>query len=118
MNSDFQNQRSALLQQMAALTTMEEGSLKAEFRLNPAGEQVGPYFKHQVWRDGANVTQRIPAAEAPALQAAIANRQQFEALAAAFVEVTVGHTRQDQFSAVLKKKILPARSPRKPKSPR
>jgi mannitol-1-phosphate/altronate dehydrogenase len=103
---------------MAALQTMENGSLKSEFREMPSGGKAGPYFKHQVWREGANVSQRIAAEDAPALQAAIANRQQFESLAATFVELTVAHTRQSKFPDSLKKKILPVSSPRKKRSPK
>ena len=118
MNSTFHAQRTALLEQMAALKTMENGSLKSEFRVQPSGIKAGPYFKHQVWRDGANVSQRIAAEDAPALAEAIANRQQFESLSARFVELTVAHTRQNQFPESLKKKILPASSPRKKNSRR
>ena len=70
---------------MAALETMEEGSLKAEYRAGPAGTKVGPYFKHQVWRDGDNASQRIASGDAPSLGEAIANRQKFESLAANFI---------------------------------
>ena len=118
MNSTFHAQRTALLEQMATLETMENGSLKSEFRDPPSGIKAGPYFKHQVWREGANVSQRISAEDAPALAAAIANRQQFESLAARFVELTVAHTRQNKFPDSLKKKIQPVSSPRKKSSRR
>ena len=118
MNSQFHTQRTAVLEQMAALQSMEQGSLKVEYREQPSGAKSGPYFKHQVWREGANLSQRISAEEAPALAAAIANRQKFEALAADFIELTVAHTRQNQFPDSLKKKILPAVSPKKKKSRR
>jgi len=88
---------------MAALETMEQGSLKAEYRDSPSGERCGPYFKHQVWQDGSNLSQRIPAEEAPILETAIANRQKFEALATQFIDVTVSHTRQSQSVAAVKK---------------
>ncbi len=118
MNSKLHAQRTGLLEQMAALQTMEQGSLKSEFRELPSGAKSGPYFKHQVWRDGANVSMRISPEEAPDLAAAIANRQKFEALAADFIELTVSHTRQNQFPDSLKKKILPACSPKKKRSRR
>jgi mannitol-1-phosphate/altronate dehydrogenase len=118
MNSQFHAQRTAVLEQMAQLQSMEQGSLKIEYREQPSGTRSGPYFKHQVWREGANVSQRISAQEAPALASAIANRQKFEALAADFIALTVAHTRQNQFPDSLKKKILPAASPKKGKSPK
>ena len=89
MNTDFLTQRTHLIHQMASLQRMEQGSLKAEYRTSSAGGQtgqVGPYYKHQVWQDGHNVSRRISAEEAPGLEAAIANRQRFEALAAQFVD--------------------------------
>src|SRR2546426_11279216 len=118
MNSKFHTQRTVVLEQMAALQSMEQGSLKAEYRDHPSGVKSGPYFKHQVWRDGANVSQRISPEDAPALAAAIANRQKFETLAAEFIELTVAHTRQNQFADSLKKRILPAFSPKKKRSRR
>lgn len=116
MNSTLHAQRTAILEQMAGLETMENGSLKSEFRDHPSGSKSGPYFKHQVWRDGVNVSKRIAPQDAPDLAAAIANRQTFEALAAQFIELTVAHTRQNQFPDSLKKKILPASLLRRKKS--
>ncbi len=115
MNSTFHAQRTALLEQMASLQTMEQGSLKSEYRPQPSGAKSGPYFKHQVWRDGTNVSQRISPEDAPALAEAIANRQKFEALAVRFIELTVSHT-QSQFPESLKKKILCVSSPKKRRS--
>ena len=116
MNSQYHAQRTVVLEQMAALESMELGSLKSEYRAQPSGAKSGPYFKHQVWRNGANVTQRIAPEDAPALAAAIANRQQFETLTANFIALTVAQTRQNEFPAALKKKMLPAGSPKKPRS--
>jgi hypothetical protein len=118
MNPKFHAERSVLLEQMAALQSMEQGSLKTEYRDQPSGAKSGPYYKHQVWRDGANVSQRISPEDAPALAAAIANRQKFQALADDFIELTVAHTRQNQFPDSLKKRILPAFSPKKKRSRR
>ena len=105
MNADFLAQRTQILQQMGTLHTMEQGSFKAEFRDSPSGDRCGPYFKHQVWQDGSNLSRRVPPAEASALEAAIANRQRFESLAARFVDLTVAHTRQSQTVPLLNKKI-------------
>ena len=65
MNLKYHAQRTLVLEQMAALQTMELGSLKSEYREQPSGAKSGPYFKHQVWRKGANVTQRIAPEDAP-----------------------------------------------------
>jgi hypothetical protein len=90
----LQAQRDQILQQMAQLDTMEYGSLQTEHRPAAAGGTTGPYFKHQVWEQGKNLSQRIPAAEAPALQTALANRQRCEALARRFIDLTVQLTRR------------------------
>src|ERR1700690_2026796 len=89
--------REQLLQQMNQIQTMEHGSLKADAPPPPAagpGRPNGPYFQHQAWEKGKNVSRRIPASQAPALAAAIAGRQQFETLAREFVAVTVAETRR------------------------
>ena len=52
--------REQLLQQMAQCDTMEYGSLKAERRPVVGGGLSRPYFKHQVWEGGRNLSQRIP----------------------------------------------------------
>jgi hypothetical protein len=98
---------------MAALQTMEAGSLKAEYRDSPSGERCGPYFKHQVWQDGANASRRVSSQEAPALEAAILNRQKFEALANQFIEVTITSTRQ---AGTQKKTTAPSSSRNKKRS--
>lgn len=95
---------------------MEVGNLKAEYRTHPSGANSGPYYKHQVWKDGANLSQRIPADVAPKLQETIENRQKFEALSADFIAVTVEQTRKHHSPLELKKKRFPPRtsSPKKP----
>lgn len=90
----LQAQRDQVLQQMAQLDTMEYGSLHAEHRPAAGGGTTGPYYKHQVWEQGQNRSQRIPAAEAPALETALANRQRFETLAQEYIALTVQATRR------------------------
>jgi hypothetical protein len=97
MNLNYPQKRHHLLQQMAQLDTMEYGSLKAEYRPTDGSQPaqpLGPYFKHQVWHGGHNLSRRVPAEQAPALANAIANRQTFERLASDYIGLTVEHTRQ------------------------
>ena len=103
---DFSVKRAAILQKMAAIDSMELGSLKAEYRTNPSGQKSGPYFKHQVWADGANLSQRVSSDDAPKLQEAIEKRQKFEQLSADFIAVTVEQTRQEHSPLKLKKKRI------------
>ena len=108
MNLNYPQKRHQLLQQMAQLDTMEYGSLKAEYRPPEPGqsaEPLGPYFKHQVWQEGRNLSRRVPAEQAPALGAAIAHRQTFEELAADYIGLTVEHTRQGDAKKNSKSKL-------------
>ena len=81
---------------MGQISAMEYGSLKAEVRIAKEGSSSGPYYQHQVWENGKNISQRIPADQAPALQGAIDGRQQFEQLAEEYVDTTVQMTRAYQ----------------------
>lgn len=94
------HKRQQILQQMEQIDHMEHGSLQAETRpsLRHPDQQQGPYFKHQVWEEGRNVTRRIPPARAPALAKAIAGRKEFEKLAGQFVDATVAMTRANASS--------------------
>lgn len=93
---DLIARREELLHQMADCDSMEYGSLHAERRPVAGGGLSRPYFKHQVWEQGRNLSQRIPGEEAAPLQAAILNRQRFEQLAREFIDVTVQLTRRRQ----------------------
>lgn len=89
------HKRQQILQAMEQIECMELGSLQSDARpskRDPACN-CGPYFKHQVWEEGQNLTRRIPAAEAPALAEAIAQRKRFEKLADDFIDTTVAMTR-------------------------
>lgn len=100
----LQARREQLLQEMALCTTMEYGTLKAEYRPAPGGGTTGPYYKHQVWEQGQNLSQRIPVPDAPTLQDAIAQRQRFEQLARDFIDLTVQLTRRQHDTAIDAKK--------------
>lgn len=92
----LQAKRDQILQQMAQCQSMEYGCLRAEHRPAAGGGSSGPYYKHQVWDAGKNLSQRIPSQDVPALEAAIATRQRFEQLAREFIDVTVQITRRAQ----------------------
>ena len=91
---------------LARIKDGEIGDLIAlrAYRMGGGGGMTGPYFQHQVWENGKNLSQRIRAEEAPALQTAIANRQLAEALAQEYIAVTVQWTRQCADDAALAKK--------------
>jgi hypothetical protein len=103
--------RLQILQQMEKITRMERGSLQVESRPSKRHSDCpcGPYYKHQVWEDGHNLTRRVPKEKANALAQAIDGRQQFEKLAEQFVDTTVAMTRA-QSSADSKKNATTSRS--------
>jgi len=112
--SKFIEQRQVLLQKMARIDQMEYGSLQAEYRQGAdSSHPLGPYYKHQVWREGKNHSERVAGPRAQQLRQAVEGRQQFEQLAQECVELTVQHTRQAQRTTEAKKNSR-RRSARKP----
>lgn len=96
MNS-LLHKRQQILQQMEQIQRMEHGSLQSETRpsVRQPEQGRGPYFKHQVWEKGRNLTRRVPADKAQALAQAIEGRKEFEKLAEEFIDATVILTRAD-----------------------
>ena len=112
--SKFIEQRQVIFQKMARIDQMEYGSLKAEFRpgADPS-HPLGPYYKHQVWQQGKNHSERVAAPRAEELRQAVQGRQQFEQLAQECIELTVQHTRAMESTTDAKKNSR-SRSGRKP----
>ncbi len=92
---------------------MESGSIQSETRPSKSDPAIatGPYFKHQVWENGANVTRRISAEEAARLSKAIDGRKQFEALAEQFKLTTIAMTRDQSPSSAQKKTATKSKLP-------
>ena len=89
--------RRSLVEQIAAISTMQPGTLAEEWRERPdsAGTGVvrlGPYYKHQVWKDGRNVSRRVPADEAILLREDIENAKRFEQLTEELAHLNIEHT--------------------------
>jgi hypothetical protein len=117
MNSILQ-QREQILQQMQQIQRMEHGSLQAQKRPSARhpGQECGPYFKHQVWEEGRNLTRHVPPEEADALAQAIEGRKQFEKLAEQFIDATVLLTRSE-ISPDAKKNATKSKPPSNKKPP-
>ncbi len=89
--------RRSLLDQIAAISTMQPGTLAEEWRERPDPEgggvlRLGPYYKHQVWKDGRNVSRRVPADEAVLLREDIDNATLFEQLTDELARLNIEHT--------------------------
>jgi hypothetical protein len=91
---------------MEQIEHMETGALAEEFRsrlVDGVEVSLGPYFKHQQWKNGRNCSRRVPPEEAPPLREAIEGRQRFEQLAEQFVDLTVAATREEATAPQSKK---------------
>ena len=76
---------------------MQPGTLAEEWRERPNPEgigvlRLGPYYKHQVWKDGRNVSRRVPADEAVLLREDIDNAKRFEELTEELASLNINHT--------------------------
>ena len=76
---------------------MQRGTLKEEFRPaakgGPDAAPLGPYFKHQCWEDGRNVSKRVPISQAPLLQQDLLNAQQFDLITAQLAQLNIAESR-------------------------
>jgi hypothetical protein len=117
MNSIL-HKREQILQQMQQIERMEHGSLQAQTRPSARhpGQDRGPYFKHQVWEGGRNLTRHVPPEQADALAQAIEGRKQFEKLAEQFIDATVLLTRAE-ISPDAKKNATKSKPPSNKKPP-
>jgi hypothetical protein len=103
---DIQNRRQQILVKMAQINTMEKGRLTEEYRdsyRDGKAIRLGPYYKHQRWEDGKNISRRIPVHEAEELRLAVDGYHRFKALADEFAELTVEMTRSSSSSQSKKK---------------
>ena len=89
--------RQALLDQIAAITTMLPGTLAEEYRQHPSPDgrdivRLGPYFKHQIWQNGRNVSRRVPAAEAATLKLDTDQAKRFHQLTDQLAQLNIQNT--------------------------
>lgn len=93
---DYQARRKQILVEMARIDSMEKGRVTEEHRESRRdGKTVrlGPYYKHQRWENGRNISRRVPKREVEALREAADGYHRFQSLAAEFVQITVAMTR-------------------------
>ncbi len=89
--------RQSLVEQIAAITTMQPGTLAEEYREHPAADgkgvvRRGPYFKYQCWHDGRNLSRRVPVTQAAQLRQDIDNAKLFGQLTAQLAQLNIQHT--------------------------
>ena len=91
-----QRRKDQILQEMAGIERMEKGRLTAEFRESTQDGKVvkrGPYYKHQCWDQGHNLSRRVPAKDAPDLQEAVEGYHHFKQLSEEYADLTIEMTR-------------------------
>jgi hypothetical protein len=89
--------REQIIERIASITTMQPGTLTEEYREGAIGKdgkrvRLGPYYKLQVWRDGANRTNRVPASQADNLREDIHNYHTFGQLCRELAKLNTEHT--------------------------
>jgi hypothetical protein len=118
-DSQLQQQRDQILDQMRALDQMRRGSLSRQFFASPKGETSatqGPYFVLQGYLQGRKFSQRIAAAEADVVETQVANYKRFQELADQFVTVTEQITLQAEPKKNSARTSKPSVSRRRPPS--
>ena len=92
----------SILDQIAQIQRLDRGTLSVLGQ----GPQ-GPYYNHQCYEDGHNVTRYVPASQVADLQAALEGYRQFQQLVQQYVEVMVEKTRAERAAGVKKTRPPP-----------
>jgi hypothetical protein len=88
----------SLLQQIAQIQHLERGKL-CVLREGPHG----PYYNHQTWENGKNVSRYVPQDQVAALQRALAGYEQFQNLMEQYLQLIIQKTRAERATGVKKK---------------
>ena len=92
----------SVLQNLAQIQRLDRGSVSV-IRQGPAG----PYYNHQCYENGRNVSRYVPAEQVEELRAAIADHQRFQQLVQQYVELRVQKTRAQRQAGSKKKDRAP-----------
>lgn len=102
----YETQRKQILKKMARIGCMEKGTLTEEYReriKDGKTLRLGPYYKHQCWDNGHNVSRRIPVADADELNKAVDGYHEFQRLADEYAKITIEMTRESKTDGSKKK---------------
>jgi hypothetical protein len=88
----------SLLRQIAQIQQLDRGTISV-LRQGPQG----PYYNHQCYENGRNVSRYVPLEQVPELQAAIDGYHQVQELMAQYVQLMVERTRAERASGAKKK---------------
>jgi hypothetical protein len=81
----------SVLQNLAQIQRLDRGSVSV-IRQGPAG----PYYNHQRYENGRNVSRYVPTEQVAEFQAALADYQRFQQLVRQYVELLVARTRAER----------------------
>jgi len=95
----------SLLRCLAQIQRLERGSVSV-LRQGPNG----PYYNHQCYEDGRNVSRYVPAEQVEELKAALAEHQRFQQLVQQYVQLLVERTRAERQAGSKKKSPRPTSS--------
>ena len=88
----------SLLNDIAQIQHLDRGTVSV-LRQGPQG----PYYNHQCYENGRNVSRYVPPEQVPELQAAIDGYRQVQELMAKYVQLMVEKTRAQRAAAAKKK---------------
>lgn len=94
-----------ILQQITQIQRMDQGTVSV-MRQGPHG----PYYNHQCYENGRNVSRYVPAEQVPELQEAIEGYRRFQELVKQYVQLRVEQTRSERQAGLKKKTPLPKSS--------
>jgi hypothetical protein len=92
----------SILRDLAQIQCLDRGTVSV-IRQGPSG----PYYNHQCYEKGRNVSRYVPAQQVEELKAAIADHQRFQQLVQQYVELMVQRTRTQRQAGSKKKTPRP-----------
>jgi Family of unknown function (DUF6788) len=95
----------SILQQIAQIPRIERGQISV-IRQGPNG----PYYNHQTWENGKNVSRYVPEDQVAALQEAIAGYERLQALLDQYVQLREAQSRAQRTAGAKKKSRRPRSS--------
>ena len=104
-NMNSKSTPQAILQQIAQIQRMDLGTVSV-IRQGPQG----PYYNHQCYENGRNVSRYLPAEQVPALEEAIEGYRRFQELVKQYVQLQVQKTRAERQAGLKKKTPHPKSS--------
>jgi hypothetical protein len=88
----------SLLHDIAQIQHLDRGTVSV-LRQGPQG----PYYNHQCYENGRNISRYVPPQQAPDLQAAIDGHHRVQELMAQYVQLLVEKTRAERAAGAKKK---------------